>query len=35
VCPVINVMPELMTELIGFKRVSGQAEVIYHMKDSS
>jgi hypothetical protein len=33
--PVKNVKPELMTELIRFRRASGQAEVIYHGKDSS
>jgi hypothetical protein len=33
VTPVINVTPELMTELIRFRRVSGQAEVIYHVED--
>jgi hypothetical protein len=33
VTPVINVAPELMTELIRFRRVSGQAEVIYHVED--
>ncbi|KAK2452819.1 F-box/FBD/LRR-repeat protein [Trifolium repens] len=31
--PIINFTPELMTELIRFRRVSGQAEVIYHVKD--
>jgi len=30
-----NVEPELMTELIRFKRASGQAEVIYYEEDSS
>ncbi|CAJ2675110.1 unnamed protein product [Trifolium pratense] len=33
--PVLNVTSELMTELIRFRRVSGQAEVIYLAKDSS
>ncbi|AES96739.1 putative F-box domain, FBD domain, leucine-rich repeat domain, L domain-containing protein [Medicago truncatula] len=33
--PAENVKPELMTELIRFRRASGQAEVIYHGKDSS
>ncbi|XP_045823517.1 F-box/FBD/LRR-repeat protein At1g13570-like isoform X2 [Trifolium pratense] len=33
--PVLNVTSKLMTELIRFRRVSGQVEVIYHVKDSS
>ncbi|CAJ2674909.1 unnamed protein product [Trifolium pratense] len=33
--PVIDVTSELVRELMRFKRVSGQAEVIYHAKDSS
>ncbi|WJX16174.1 hypothetical protein P8452_06244 [Trifolium repens] len=32
--PGLNVRPELMTELIRFKRASGQAEVIYDVEDS-
>lgn len=32
--PVENVKPELITELIRFRRASGQAEVIYKAKDS-
>jgi len=32
--PVENVKPELITELIRFRRASGQAEVIYNAKDS-
>ncbi|CAJ2675109.1 F-box/FBD/LRR-repeat protein At1g13570-like isoform X2 [Trifolium pratense] len=32
--PGLNVRPELMTELIRFKRASGQAEVIYNGEDS-
>jgi hypothetical protein len=32
--PGLNVKPELMTELIRFKRASGQAEVIYNVEDS-
>jgi hypothetical protein len=32
--PGLNVRPELMTELIRFKRASGQAEVIYNVEDS-
>jgi hypothetical protein len=31
---VENVKPELITELIRFRRASGQAEVIYNAKDS-
>jgi hypothetical protein len=33
--PAVNLTSELMTELIRFRRVSGQAEVIYLAKDSS
>jgi len=33
--PLGNVRPELVTELIRFKRASGEAEVIYHVEDSS
>ncbi|MCI10966.1 F-box/FBD/LRR-repeat protein, partial [Trifolium medium] len=32
--PGVNVRPELMTELIRFKRASGQAEVIYNGEES-
>ncbi|RHN77040.1 hypothetical protein MtrunA17_Chr1g0150431 [Medicago truncatula] len=32
---VVDVQPKLMTELIRFKRASGEAEVIYLKKDSS
>jgi len=32
--PVENVKPELITELIRFRRASGQAEVIYSAEDS-
>ncbi|RHN60675.1 putative F-box domain, FBD domain, leucine-rich repeat domain, L domain-containing protein [Medicago truncatula] len=33
--PLGNVRPELVTELIRFKSASGEAEVIYHVEDSS
>jgi hypothetical protein len=33
--PLGKVRPELVTELIRFKRASGEAEVIYHVVDSS
>ncbi|PNX95755.1 F-box/FBD/LRR-repeat protein [Trifolium pratense] len=33
--PVVNFTSELMTELIRFRRVSGQAEIVYLAKDSS
>ncbi|MCH91111.1 F-box/FBD/LRR-repeat protein, partial [Trifolium medium] len=33
--PIVNVKPELMIELIRFKRASAQAEVIYRVNDSS
>ncbi|XP_058724939.1 F-box/FBD/LRR-repeat protein At1g13570-like [Vicia villosa] len=33
--PIVNVRPELVPELIRFKRASGEAEVIYEVEDSS
>ncbi|PNY17087.1 F-box/FBD/LRR-repeat protein, partial [Trifolium pratense] len=33
--PIVNVKPELMIELIRFRRASAQAEVIYRVNDSS
>lgn len=33
--PIVDVRPELVPELIRFKRVSGEAEVIYEVEDSS
>ncbi|CAK8574205.1 unnamed protein product [Lathyrus sativus] len=33
--PTPNAKPELMTELISFKRASSHAEVVYHRKDSA
>lgn len=32
--PIINVRPELVAELIRFKRTSGEAEVIYQVENS-
>jgi hypothetical protein len=33
--PVANVKPELVTDLIRFRRASAQAELIYQRNDSS
>jgi hypothetical protein len=33
--PDLNAKPELLTELVRFKRASGQAEVIYDVENSS
>jgi hypothetical protein len=33
--PLGNVRPEFVTELIRFKRASGEAEIIYQVEDSS
>ncbi|KAL5071544.1 hypothetical protein RYX36_022431 [Vicia faba] len=33
--PIVNVRPELVPQLIRFKRASGEAEVIYEVVDSS